>query len=89
MIEELLAWASSSLLGIGVSTTAILLVLAALQGRRGLKHASRLGTVYRYVLVAIGSIGVLLVLGVLTGVDTARIVELLGVVVDAVGGALP
>lgn len=77
MIEELLSWIGSSYLNIGISTTAILLVLAALQGRRGLKYASVLGRVYKHGLVTLLVLGVLLAAGVITGLNIGRLVDLL------------
>lgn len=85
MIEGLLSWVFGSWLGFGVSTTAVLLVLLALQGRRTLKYGGMVAGWYRTALVTLGAIGALLAAGVLTGIDVGRLLELVGVVGELLG----
>lgn len=66
MAEEALAWLTSMALGIGVSTTVIVLVLAALQGRRTLEYGSAVASWYRIALVTVGLLGIGLAAGVIT-----------------------
>lgn len=73
---------------IGVSTTAIVLVLAALQGRRTLKYGSAVAGWYKAALVTVGAIGLGLALGVLEGFNPGRLVELGAALIDLIAGAV-
>lgn len=55
MIEDVVAWVASNLLGIGVSTTAIILGFAVLQGRRML-HVGRAGGGFIESLIKYGMV---------------------------------
>lgn len=84
-LTDVVEWVLENALGIGVSTTAILLLILAVEGHKVLGLGRRLGFFFRALLLAVGLIALLLGLGILRGLDLARAGVILGELVSAIG----
>lgn len=88
VLADAIAWVSENLLGIGISTTAVILVVLAFEGRKAVRAGSILGRWAKVVMLALGLIGILLGLGIITGINADRAVELARMAGEAIGGFL-